>query len=119
MNISSSVEMPFSSQTHISKNVQERGERILEESSMGLPMHISYSHVSSDFHLTSSMGSILHILMFKTHSDAIVYYVGAWMMLNIADSDLTATVIMKVPQSFWNQKQVPLQALLHRLLFLS
>ena len=38
--------------------------------------------------------------MIKTHSDAIVYYVGAWMMLNIADSDLTATVIMKVSQSF-------------------
>ena len=38
--------------------------------------------------------------MIKTHSDAIVYYVGAWMMLNITDSDLTATVIMKVSQSF-------------------
>ena len=54
-------------------------------------------------------------LMFKTHSDAIVYYVGAWMMLNIADSDLTATVIMKVPQSFLESK-----ILFHcRLLFLS
>ena len=32
----------------------------------------------------------------KTCSDAIVYYVGAWMMLNIPESELTPTVIMKV-----------------------
>ena len=88
-------------QTHIiSKNVQERGEHISEESSMGSLMPISYSHVSSDFDFTTFLRSILHSLMFKTHSDAIVYYVGAWMMLNIADSDLTATTIMKVPESF-------------------
>ena len=55
---SSSGEMQFSCQTDISKNAQERGERISEESSMGSPMHISYSHVSSDFHLTSFLKSV-------------------------------------------------------------
>ena len=59
-------------------------------------MPTSYFHVSS-FHLPLQINR-LRILMI---SDAIVYYVGAWMMLNIADSDLTATVIMKVSESFW------------------
>ena len=62
-------------------------------------MPTSYFHVSS-FYLPLQINR-LHILMIKTLSDAIVYYVGAWMMLNIADSDLTATVIMKVSESFW------------------
>ena len=65
----------------------------------------AYFLFSCEFNLSFDINPPLHCLMFKTHSDAIVYYVGAWMMLNIADSDLTATVIMKVAQkAFWNRK---------------